>query len=75
LIVRCRFRLQRLLDRSAIIDPVGGRDYAFLVMVVRRACDAGACSWTASTGVPRIILRVNASRDDEVSLPADVGGG
>lgn len=89
LIVRCRFRLQRrssvasagitandvqrLLDSSVIIDPAGGRDYAFLVMVAPRACDAGACSWTASTGVPRIVLRVNASRDDEVPLPADVG--
>jgi hypothetical protein len=62
--------VQRLLDSSVIIDPAGGRDYAFLVMVARRACVAGAC---ASTGVPRIVLRVNGSRDDEVPLSADVG--
>jgi hypothetical protein len=33
--------VQRLLGRSAIIDPAGGRDYAFLVMVAGRVCEAG----------------------------------
>ena len=74
LIVRCRFRLQRrsyvaataitandvqrLLDSSAIIDPAGGRDYAFLVMVARRACEAGALQlddldWCAADRIAR----------------------
>jgi hypothetical protein len=64
---------QRLLDSSAIIDPAGGRDYAFLVMVARRATIGVGCSWTTSTGAQRIVLRVNASGEDEVQLPANVG--
>jgi site-specific recombinase XerC len=72
-------RVQRLLDSCDISDPAGVRDYAILMLVARlglRSIEAARLQldyldWRAG----RIVLRGNASREDEMPAARRCRGG